>query len=1060
MERGLFVHQSHRVERLADMLAERALSAPPLDPMTPITVVVGSRGMERWLRHRLAERLGACANFAFRFPGGVFDELLAHALDEPLATAGPWSPDALTFAILEVLPTLADVMGNAWKSTGTVDRKRYALARELAGIVDRYVHQRPDWIAAWAAGRTAVDEPDERFQAALVRALTARLGDTHLAARAARFAKKPSPASPFPGLHVFGISTLPRLHLEVLTHVATRVELYAFCPSDLYWGDLRARRLPGVPITEGDLPRENRLLTSLGRLSSDFQRVLEEVGGYREGAIDFPRSPPSTLLATLQTDILDLRADAPGRTLSPHDDSVQIHACVGPLRQVETLRDALLRLFDDHPEIEPRDVLVMTPDVERYAPLVHAVFGQGKDDGHGLRRIPVEIVDRALNRENPFAEALLRLLELCRGRVRVSDAMDLLALPPVLARFGLEPEDLAELREMVDASGIRHGLDAADRAREGQPADDAFTFAHGLDRLALGVTSADDGDWLFSGVAPYDALEGARATRFGALAAFTELLSTARATLLDPRTLAQWIVTLRAELDALTAATKETAWQRERVLGELSELDDLARGTSAVVGLDALALALEGRFGLPRGADRRITGSVTVCALAPMRSVPFAVIALLGVDDDAGFPRARAPAGLDLMPKHPRVGDRDPRDEDRHLLLEAILSARAHLLVLYSGRDEREGATRPPAAPIAELLDAIDEAIPGARAVVLREAPLQPFAREAFTGPNRSFDPEMLAAAKRLLPPRGTATAAPFGATLPSLSIVSLTIEELTELLVEPARTLLRGRLGLSLYGGDDTLDDHEPVLPDHLDEFFLAERLMELEDQRLPVSEMLADVRARGLVPAGALGEHFVEETLANVRALTRAAPSPRRTYDVALDLGGVRLTGRVKDVADGVLWDVRYQRLDKPKRLMTAWVRLLAVAAAHRVSRAELRAKPIDGVPPRAILHAPHDPLERLRDLVELYRDGMCRPMLAFPDLAHAWVTRKNTNTGQLLEKWTGGEGKPGVAQNPWVQMLFPDGPPFLDPEGRPTRAFTDAAERAWGPLMAAWEKGKARP
>ncbi len=845
----------------------------------------------------------------------------------------------------------------------------------------------------------------------------------------------------------------------------TRIDLYAFCPSDLYWGDLRARPLPGVRGggSSEPLPRENRLLAGLGRLSRDFQRVLEDLGTYREGAIAFPRAEPSTLLATLQGDVLDLRAgavDAPGRQLAAFDDSIQVHACVGPLRQVETLRDALLGLFDDHPDLEPRDVLVMTPDVERYAPLVHAVFGEGSDDGRGLRRIPVEIVDRALNRENPFAEALLRLIDLCRGRVRVSEAMDLLALPPVLARFGLDPQHLTAIREMVRASHIHHGLDAVDRAAEGQPADEAFTFAFGLDRLALGVTSADEDEWLFRGVAPYDDLEGDRAVRFGALAAFAEVMAAARVSLSAPRSLAKWVATLMTLLDELTAASAETGWQRERVCTELSELDALAAGRDTEFALDALALVLEGRFGLPRGADRRITGAVTVCALAPMRSVPFRVIALLGVDDDAGFPRVRAPAAFDLMPRQQRVGDRDPRDEDRHLLLEAILSARSHLLILYSGRDEREGAPRPPAAPIAELLDAIEDTVQGARARVVRNAPLQPFAREAFSGPDRSFDLQMLAAAKRLAPPRGIARAAPFGEPLPTMAIATLTIAELTELLVHPARALLRERLKLSLYSDDDTLDDHEPVLPGPLDEYRLVDRLLELDALGKTPQEMLADVRARGLVPAGAFGEDVLTTKLAAVRGMTAAAPAQRRAYEIDLDLGGIRLTGRVSDVAEGTLWDVRYQQLEKPSRMMATWVRLLAICAARGVSRAEILGKPTkDGVLPRAFMFAPHDPLQRLRDLLEVYRDGMCRPMLAFPDIAHAYITKKKLNTGDLLDKWNGNESRRGVSADPWVQMLFPDGPPFVDEAGRLLQTFVDTAERTWGPLVGGWEKQGAR-
>src|SRR5580698_9676778 len=101
------------------------------------------------------------------------------------------------------------------------------------------------------------------------------------------------------------------------------------------------------------------------------------------------------------------------------------------------------------------------------------------------------------------------------------------------------------------------------------------------------------------------------------------------------------------------------------------------------------------------------TGHLTVCTLVPMRSIPHRVVCLLGLDDGS-FPRHIERDGDDLTAQDPRVGDRDVRSEDRQLLLDALLSAREHLVITYSGRDERSNLHRPPAVPVGELLDVID----------------------------------------------------------------------------------------------------------------------------------------------------------------------------------------------------------------------------------------------------------------------------------------------------------------------------------------------------------------
>ncbi len=102
---GMHVYRSNRLEALVALVAER-LRDSGADPFLAIEVVVGSRGMERHLRHALAEHLGICAHVEFPFPNAALDALVSAS--DGVAVADPWAPGALTWALLEVLPAVSN----------------------------------------------------------------------------------------------------------------------------------------------------------------------------------------------------------------------------------------------------------------------------------------------------------------------------------------------------------------------------------------------------------------------------------------------------------------------------------------------------------------------------------------------------------------------------------------------------------------------------------------------------------------------------------------------------------------------------------------------------------------------------------------------------------------------------------------------------------------------------------------------------------------------------------------------------------------------------------------
>ncbi len=816
----LHVHRAERADGLVDALSA-LLEGPLEDPFAPEVIAVPTRGMERWLTQRLSTGLGAstgradgiCANVAFPSPRRLAEEAVAIASGiEPEADA--WLPERLVWALLEVVdsalhePWLHSLAAHLGATLDTDDpsrqARRFASVRHIAELFDRYALQRPAMIRAWAAGKDvdatgAKLPPDARWQAELWRRLRARTEQPDPAERieaaCARLRAEPGIVD-LPGrLSVFGLTRLPAGRLQVLEALAARrdVHLLLLHPSPALWE--RVAQAPPVTRRAEDVTRElpaNRLLASWGQDVRELQLVVTGPGlpAYRDHHHPTPPAPEGgSLLARIQADVREDRP-SPGPPLPGRDDerlelgedrSVQVHACHGRARQVEVLRDAILHQLAEDPTLEPRDVIVMCPDIEAFAPLIGATFGAGEvsPEEDELEALPeelrppdlrVRLADRSLRQTNAVLGFVARLLELADQRLTASQVLDLADREPVRRRFGLDDDDVARVEEWVAQSGIRWGLDEAHRAPFKLDRLAAGTWRAGLDRVLLGVAMTDEDQRLFGGVLPLDDVESGAIDLAGRLAELVDRLQASVDAMRRPMTVGGWTAAIATAADSLTATPGREGWQR----AELQRLLDDVRREAAVAGAEKTTLALaEVRALLAQRLEGRPTrtnfrtGHLTICTLVPMRSVPHRVVCLLGLDDGE-FPRKSVRDGDDLVLRDPHVGDRDSRTEDRQMLLDALMAATDRLIVTYTGKDERTNTPRPPAVPVGELLDVIDATarvaggIPGARpragpAPAAAVRPAQLHARRAGPGPPLGVRP-------RDAPGRPRARRGPYGA--------------------------------------------------------------------------------------------------------------------------------------------------------------------------------------------------------------------------------------------------------------------------------------------------------
>ncbi|HEX4579990.1 MAG TPA: exodeoxyribonuclease V subunit gamma, partial [Candidatus Dormibacteraeota bacterium] len=740
----LHVHRSDRADDLVALLAE--LVAVPLpDPMQAEVVSVPTQGIERWLSQRLSGHLGVspgahdgvCANVEFPFPGTLIAGALAEASGvDP--KADPWLPERAVWPLMEVVeehfadPWLAPLAKHIENSETVEGSKRFSSIRHVADLFDRYAVHRPDMVQRWAAGSPQLGEAT--WQVDLWRLLRARIGRPGPAERLVdacqRLRKEPDLLGLPPRLSLFGLTRLAASYLDVLDAIAKGREVHLFLlhPSPALW----ARLQPEVDAASRFVLRaedptattpNHPLLASWGRDAREMQLVL---GGAVPHGQEVAAEPGSaaTLLQRIQDDIRFDRLpagtggdDGERPLLEADDHSIRVHSCHGRGRQVEVLRDAVLHLLADDPTLEPRDIIVMCPDIEHFAPLIQATFGaHDLNDGpsDATRQLQIRLADRSLRQTNPVMGVLAEVMELATARITASEVLDLAGRDPVRRRFGFSDDDLFRLEEWVNGAFVRWGFDAEHR-RTFQLADiDANTWRAGLDRILLGVAMAEDAQRLFGETLPLDDVDSGDIELAGRLAEFVHRLQRVLDELAEVRTVRDWADTLARASDALSATSPRDDWQRAQLTAVLEELVAEATAGEDASGVelscdDIRSIMADRLKGKPTRANFR-TGHLTVCTLVPMRSIPHRVVCLLGLDDGS-FPRHVERDGDDLTARAPRVGDRDVRSEDRQLLLDALLAARDHLMITYSGRDERSNLPRPPAVPVGELLDVVDHTV-------------------------------------------------------------------------------------------------------------------------------------------------------------------------------------------------------------------------------------------------------------------------------------------------------------------------------------------------------------
>ena len=758
----LYLVQSNRMESLAALLAEELKS--PLDAVSILEseqILVQSPGMSTWLRLAIAQHNQIAAALEFPLPSSFIWQL-CHTLLPDVPKENAYTKPAMTWKLMELLPSLInepvfaplahylcdDPIIDDGKATHSL--KLFQLCGQIADIFDQYLVYRPDWILAWEANEPLLPPNNDKlaeaqaWQPVLWRALI-NYNNQQLAQSTyhranlhqALFDTLQDANCPLDGLpkrlFVFGISSMAPQTLQVLYFLAKRIDVVMLnlSPCQHYWGDIVDPRLRARMALqyadkqqlsmdwEDKLEVGNPLLANNGKMGRELLDLIlelpEEDTNFNFECYLDPGT--ETLLHGVQHDILELstRGESLGpdadlylslddrRVLSPFDDSITLKSCHSPLREIETLHDHLLALLSQSTnDIAARDIVVMMPDVAAYAPYIDAVFAAKT----GAHYIPYAIADRGAAQESPLISSFLTLLTINQSRFALTEILSILEVPAVLRRFELSDDEFAIIRQWLDQAGVRWGRDAEGRRAQQLPPFEQNSWAFGIKRLILGYSFSDQSAIYQENLA-LDGIEGQAAQALGKLLNFIEAIDAFSNALqrncpLDVRT-----AQLQELVDEFYCCDDEELTQVQEIRSAISRLNDELGEAKYSSDLDIKVLQnwFVSHLSESRVGQRYLAGSVNFCTLMPMRSIPFKVVCLLGMNDGV-YPRVQHPVGFDLVAQFgPRKGDRSRRLDDRYLFLEALLSAREQLYISYIGHSERDNSERIPSMLVSELVE-------------------------------------------------------------------------------------------------------------------------------------------------------------------------------------------------------------------------------------------------------------------------------------------------------------------------------------------------------------------
>lgn len=1070
---GFQLYTSNRQEELINYLACHVLAVPLKDPLATELIVVQHQGIQRWVSLEITHKLGILANTRFLFPNEltqiVFEAIVPGYRDT-------WNTEQLQWLLFEQLLRIPeDPEFNLLKGFQSTNKelRSFQLAMQLADLLDQYDMFRPEMIEKWDRGE------DNRWQAKLYRSLPTEVRDRRKSRILKLFCENldkvvQSLINIPDRISFFGISYLPPLHLEIIKGLSQLIDIHFFFlnPSPWHWGYLHPKKriikesLKQQKRIKEDLHYEegNALLASWGTYGQEFFNLLydldlcEEVDKFIKEDFPHEKTEQAPLLSRIQQDIFEL-ANPERDSENNHfnflktDNSLQVHSCHSPMREVEVLQASLLMMFSKE-DIKPEDVLVMTPDIDHYAPLIQSVFpGDAKEKNY----IPYSITDRVFIKESVVIQYFLKLFEVAQSRFSISNVFSLMASKAIRDKFQLSDTDLNLVQEWLESVNVRWGINAEFRKDKGVPATYENTWEYGIDRILTGFGIPGQEQHLVQEntsshlILPFDNIEGNNALIFGRFLDYYDFLSSLAAigkeSIFNQRTLTQWSALFEESIQFLFKDHPDWSEELQILKQSFEQLIKIEKvdGFTETIGIDVLLDFFQTKFNGILNERGYLGRGVTFAAMKPMRSVPFKVIALIGMNDKS-FPRTDQPLSFDLAGS-PVRGDRSVKGEDRYMFLETLISARKKLYLSYIGQSIKDNSTLSPSTLISELLDYIEQAYLTKEDIknhVMINHPLQAFNPRNFLDDTSlfSFSNQNLDAAKTLLNTKKQLRS-DFTLDLPDpeKSFKEMTIKNLTSFFDNPSKFILYHRLKIYLEDEKEEQLENEPFDLDFLAKYTVEGDILNSLIYSKPKKTIKQIIKSKGMLPHALAGERLFDdlyEDLSDFRQeiepyLNQAMLDP---VPYQLNIGHFVLSGTIQTAGNKHLVRFRQARV-KVKDRIRSWLEHLVINCV----------KP-EGYPLESVLIGKDsknnkvevfkmtpvkNPENQLKEILDIYYSGLSQGLAFFPRSADAYMkvyqksaaddeqaARENARK-EAAKMWDGNPNMKGESENAYFQLCF---------------------------------------
>ncbi|MBW3042249.1 exodeoxyribonuclease V subunit gamma [Prochlorococcus marinus] len=823
----LTIYRSNKAEWLAEILGHELRLNPP-EITEEVNIIVSTWPSSRWLSEQISliNNINALVNYPF--PGTYLKRLVKRVIGIDPNEKDPWEKNHLVWDILEFLPELikreeAQVI-RSWlakseKENEQINMNSWDLANNIAEIFDDYILYRPEIIKQWLSKNKKNVSRDIRvnknilWQETLFKLLHEKINKDPFCIQAekainslkkGKIYKKDYPKN----LYIYGLSSLAPLQIDLIQAFSKviNIKIYLISPCNDLWQRCETRRLRfrntwNTPPDRQWLLESPRLEAFLGRMGAEFQQLLEGSGEYQLGErneedifsltadITSNKGNKPNILEQLQQELLFTKSENV-LTKEKSDKSLLFLKSPGKYRQVELIRDHILQLFANNKKLQPRDVLIMTPQIDSYKAIFASVFN---NIDHNTTQLPWVITDRSQEDKVGLIHFVLNLLEISASRLTASVFENLLTNPALQKQQNISIEEVSDISKSLQSAGFTWGLDSSERFGE-----ETHSLCWCLERFLLGLVLPDDPINGIRSISPYSEnisnIEFIKA--WGILSKLCNYIDDLR----SKRSCKEWIKLITLLVKDLFGDGGEWAWEEQQLLTIVNNwgliTDKCELEIDCLVVKDIITKALSctnAKFG-------HRTGKITISALEPMRAIPHQIIILMGLESGT-FPRIDNRKSFNLLERKRELGDPNQYDKDRYSLLEALISTRQNLLLAWNSKDEKTGEDIEPPSPIQQWLNYLKIKL-GANMFkdILIEPPANPLDQFNFIKTKdsqiMSCDNKNLEAREWLekaIPTKKVALALPINwEEAKGIKLKSISFEQTKEWLLNPQTTWLR----------------------------------------------------------------------------------------------------------------------------------------------------------------------------------------------------------------------------------------------------------------------------